>query len=284
MKKYLELLKPLLYLFLFLIPLHNFAQDQSTSAARINNIATYSDGELGEIKFSTSRVQLKRSNQNNWLDVKRNDDLYFNDILKLDKDIWLRVGIKNKIQKVNFSLSNNQENVNDTLLNKPARYKIIENKLNPGLTTLEILEGNAVVNVFKNFISTITDGILSVARSGSTTRVLYVVRSDNTGEIYLQQGHLTFPGNTEVPGLNEGQVAYFQNGQIINVFFPNVPMTTQYNDLIKYNNNTVWKKPFLKQPVTWIGAAVVGIGTVLIITKPWDKKVNVTVKINMGGN
>ncbi|MDP2890811.1 MAG: hypothetical protein Q8P34_17825, partial [Bacteroidota bacterium] len=59
----------------------------------------------------------------------------------------------------------------------------------------------------------------------------------------------------------------------------------KYNDFIKFNNSTVWKKPLLKQPVTWIGVAAVGIGTALIITKPWaSKEVTGNINISWGGN
>lgn len=275
MKTNLEIGMLIALFFIAVIPLQTIAQE---SAARISQIATISEGSKRESINETSLAKLRRSTQDNWLNAKKNDELYFNDILKLNKNIWVRVDIKNNIQGGKISLL--QED-----LSKSGRYQFIEDKDGSGRVSLDLIEGYAIFNVFKDAISTITRGLQSAVKSGSTTCALYNVRSDGSGEIYLQQGHLLFPGNSKIPGLNTGQVAQFQNGQITKVFFPDVPTTNKYNDFIKFNNSTVWKKPLLKQPVTWIGVAVVGIGTALIITKPWaSKEVTGTININWGGN
>lgn len=280
MKSKLEIGKLIASILLIVIPLQIIAQENRESAARINKIATISPGDIRQPINETSLAQLRRSTQNNWLNVKKNDELYLNDILKLNKNIWVRVNIKNNIQGGTISLFQNEKDLNES-----GRYKFIEDKDGSGRVAIELIQGYAIFNVFKDAISTITRGLQSAVKSGSTTRALYNVRSDGSGEIYLQQGHLLFPGNSKVPGLNTGQVAHFQNGQITKVFFPDVPMTNEFNDFIKFNNSTVWKKPILKQPVTWVGIAVVGIGTALIITKPWaPKEVSGTVNINWGGN
>lgn len=275
MKTNLEFGKLIALIFIAVIPMQTIAQE---SAARISQIATISEQRKRESINETSLAQLKRSTQDNWLNAKKNDDLYFNDILKLNKNIWVRVDIKNNIQGGKISLL--QEDLSES-----GRYKFIEDKDGSGRVSLELIEGYAIFNVFKDAISTITRGLQSAVKSGSTTCALYNVRSDGSGEIYLQQGHLLFPGNSKIPGLNTGQVAQFENGQITKVFFPDVLMASKYNDFIKFNNSTVWKKPLLKQPVTWIGVALVGIGTALIITKPWEsKEVTGTININWGGN
>jgi len=277
MKTNIEIGKLIALIFITVIPLQTIAQE---SAARINQIVKISEGSKRESTNETSLAQLRRSTQNNWLNAKKNDELYLNDILKLNKNIWVRVNIKNNIQGSNMSLFQGEKDLIES-----GRYKFIEDKDGSGKVAIELIEGYAIFNVFKDAISTITKGLQSAIKSGSTTCALYNVRSDGSGEIYLQQGHLLFPGNSKVPGLNTGQVAQFQNGQITKVFFPDVPMTKELNDLIKFNNSTVWKKPLLKQPVTWVGVAVVGIGTALIITKPWaSKEVTGTVNINWGGN
>jgi hypothetical protein len=281
---YLDIIKRLIFLLLILIPLRIFAQDNKENAARINKIATIKDGKIGEDRDSTSLAQLRRSSRNNWFNVKRNDNLYFEDILKLDKGIWLRVNIKSSLQNGNMSLFGNLENQSDTILSESGRYKFIEDKNGSGQVAIEVIHGFAILNVIKEKITTITGGLTSRVESGSISRALYKVNPDGSGEIFLQQGHLTFPGNAGVGGLKVGQVAQFNDGQITKVFFPEVITANQYNDFIRYNNKTVWKKPFLKQPVTWIGAATVAVGTVLIITKPWDKKVSGTINISWGGN
>jgi hypothetical protein len=284
MGTYLEIFKRLAFLLMILIPFHNSAQDKKHNAAWVNKIATINDGKIGEDKDSTSLAKLRRSSRNNWFNVKRNDDLYFDDILKLNKGIWLRVNIKNGLQNGNMSLFGSEENQSDNILNEPGRYKIIEDENQPGGVAIEVVHGFAILNVIKEKIATITGGLTSSVESGSISRALYKVNFDGSGEIYLQQGHLRFPGSSDVADLKVGQVAQFNNGQITKVFFPEIEMVNQYNDFIKYNNITVWKKPFLKQPVTWIGAAAVAVGTVLIITKPWDKKVSGSINISWGGN
>jgi hypothetical protein len=200
-------------------------------------------------------------------------------MLKLDKNIWLRLYIKNKTQKGNVSLLQNPKDLNES-----GRYQIIEDKDGSGKVAIELIQGYGIVNVMNNKISTITGGIQSAVTSGSTTRALFLVRPDSSGEIFLQQGHLTFPENSEVNGLEVGQVAQFKDGKITNVFFPDAFALTEYNDFIKFNNQKVWKKPILKQPLTWIGVAAVAVGTTLIITKPWDKKASGTININWGSN
>lgn len=261
-----------------IIPLRIIAQENVESAARINKIATISKGKIGESTNETSLAQLKRSNQNNWLKVKKKDELYFNDILKLDKDIWLRINIKNKSQDGSIALFPHD-------LKEPGQYQFMENPLGSRSVGIDIKQGSAILQVVKDKINTTIGGLTTAVKSGSITRALYNVRSDGSGEVYLQQGHLLFPGNSKVPGLITGQVAYFQDGQITKVFFPDLPMANKYNDFIKFNNSTVWQKPLLKQPVTWIGVAAVGIGTALIITKPWaSKEVTGTININWGGN
>ena len=278
MKTYLGISKLIAAIFIIVIPLQTIAQENEESAARINKIATISKGEIGQAINETSLAQRKRSTQNNWLNVKKKDELYFNDILKLDKDIWLRINIKNKSQNGSIALFPRD-------LKEPGKYQLKEEPFGSRSVGIDIQQGSAILQVVKDKINTTTGGLTTAVQSGSITRALFNVKSDGSGEIYLQQGHLLFPGNSKVPGLVKGQVAYFQNGQITKVFFPDVPMTNKFNDFIKFNNSTVWKKPFLKQPVVWIGAAIVGIGTALIITKPRaSKEVTGTVNINWGGN
>jgi len=284
MEIYLEIFKRLTFLLLILISLQVIAQDNEENVARINKIATIKNGKIEQEKDSTSLAKLRRNSRNSWFNVKRNDNLNFDDILRLDKGIWLRVNIKNSLQNGNMSLFGKPENQSDNILNEPGRYKIIEDKNESGHVAIEVIHGFAILNVIKEKITTITAGLTSSVESGSISRALYQVNFDGSGEIYLQQGHLTFPGNTEVGGLKVGQVAQFKDGQITNVFFPEVMVANQYNDFIKYNNLTVWKKPILKQPITWIGAAAVVVGTVLIITNNKDNKVNGTINISWGGN
>ncbi len=279
MKTNLFSFKLIAFIFTTVIPLQNFAQEKKEGAANINKIATYTDGKIGEFKSTTTSAQLKRSNQDDWLNVKKNEELYFNDILKLDKDIWLRVNIKNKIQKGNISLLQNPEDINES-----GKYKIMEEKDGSGRVSIELIQGYAIINMFKDFISTITGGLQSVVKSNSPSRALYLVRPDGSGEIFLKEGHLLFPGNAVVSELKVGEVAQFKDGQITNVFFPDVPLATKYNDFTKFNNVTVWKKPFWKRPVTWIGVAAVGIGTTIAIIHPWNKEVTGTININWGGN
>ncbi len=282
MKTNLLALKLVAFILLTAIPYLNFAQNKKEGAANINKIATLTDGKIDEYKSVTSSAQIKRSNQDDWLNVKKNEELFFNDILKLDKNIWLRVNIKNKIQQGSISLLQNPED-----LNQSGKYKITEDNDGSGRVAIELIQGYAIINIFKDFISTITGGLQSVVKSNSPSRALYLVRPDGSGEIFLKQGHLTFPGNPVVSELKVGEVAQFKDGQIINVFFPDVPLATKYNDFTKFNNSTVWKKSFWKRPVTWIGAAAVGIGTTLIIVQPWNsgnKQVTGTININWGGN
>lgn len=281
---YLDIIKRLAFVLLILIPLRVFAQNTDENAAQINKIATIRDGKIGEDRDSTSLAQFRRNSRNNWFNVKRNDNLYFNDVLKLDKGIWLRVKIKNSLQNGNLSLFGNPENQSDTILNEPGRYKFLEDKSETGRVAIEVIHGFAILNVIREKITTITGGLTSRVESGSISRALYKVNPDGSGEIFLQQGHLTFPENAGVSGLQVGQVAQFRDGQITNVFFPEVMAANQYNDFIKYNNKTVWKNPFLKQPVAWIGAAAVVVGTALIVINSRDKKVSGTINISWGGN
>ena len=268
-----------LILIIVIIPFQISAQETTEGVAKVKKIV---EGEKEHLNL-TSRAKLRRSDQINWQNVKKNDRLFFEDNLKLEKNIWLNLQIKNKSQNANLDFFTNEEQNEDTLLTESGRYKIIEDQNEAGKVAIEMQHGLAIINVLRDAIRLITSGLTSSVESGSITRAFYLARPDETGEIYLQQGHLTFPGNSEFPGLKNGQVAFFQNGEITSVFYPDALMTTKYNDIIKYNNSTVWKKPLLKKPVTWIGTAAVAIGTTLIITKPWDKKVNVTVNINMVG-
>jgi len=264
---------------LILISFSVIAQEKKEGAANINKIATVTDGKPGKYLKTTESAQLKRNNKNDWSEVNRHDELYFNDMLKLDKNIWLRLNIKNKTQKGNISLLQNPKDLNES-----GKYPIIEDKDGSGKVAIELIQGYGIVNVMNNKISTITGGIQSAVTSNSTSRALFLVRPDSSGEIFLQQGHLTFPENSEVKALEVGQLAQFKDGKITNVFFPEAIALTEYNDFIKFNNQKVWKKPFLKQPVTWIGLAAVAVGTTLIITKPWDKKASGTININWGSN
>ena len=264
------------------ISFHSFAQEETPGVAKIKKIATISEGKIEEYKEQTTRAQLRRNDQKNWIDVKKNDELFYNDILKLDKDIWLRLNVKNKLQSGNITFSSNPED-----LNEPGRYKILNDQDGSGRVAIELEQGVAVFSVVKNAVSTITTGLTSSVESGSTTRAYFLTRADKTGEIYLQQGHLTFPGNEEFSSLKEGQVAQFQNGQITKIFVPDVSMMNKYNDLIKFNNSTVWKKPFFKRPAVWAGAAAIGVSAALMIIKPWDSgndQVTGTVNVTWGSN
>lgn len=281
MKGNFKISKLIAAIIIVIIPSTIVAQERLEGVAKINKII---EGQK-EFKNPTSLAQIRRGNQGNWLNVKKNDELYFNDILKLDKDIWLRVNIKNSLQNSTLSLLSTPADSILKELKEPGRYKIYEDNVRSGKVAIELMQGTAIFNVLRDAITTITGGLISVVESGSTTRALYRVNTDGSGEIFLQQGHLLFPGNSKVPGLMTGQVAQFQNGQITNVFFPDIPLATKYNNFIKYNNSTVWKKPFLKRPTTWIGAAAVGIGTALIIIKPWaTNEVTGTINVNWGSN
>ncbi len=267
--------KLLVLVTIVLIPLQIIAQGANEIAATVNKIATYSEGNAGEKLKVTSLAQFQRSTGNNWFDIKENDQLYYNDILKLNEEIWLRLNVKNRRQNGSICMFPNN-------LSEPGRYQLMECPEGSMNAALTIESGSAILEVGKNLICTNAGGIKSEVKSGSISRAYFNVRADNSGEIFLQQGHLTFPENSEVTGLKVGQVAQFKDGKITNIFFPDAVALSQYNDLIKFNNKTVWKKPFLKQPVTWIAAAVVAAGTTLIITKPWDKQVSGTVRINWG--
>lgn len=262
-----------------LFPMRISAQESTEGVARINNIVEGKD----EYKKTTNRAQLKRDDQGDWLNVKKNDELYFDNILRLDKNIWLRINVKNRIQNGNIAISTNPDEVLKDI-NEQGKYKIIEDTDGTGEVAIELIHGIAVFNVIKNKIKTITNGLTSSVESGSTTRAFYSVHADGSGEIYLQQGHLTFPGNAEFTGLKVGQAATFKDGQITKVFFPDVAMASKYQEMIKYNNNTVWKRSFFKNPATWIGVAAVGIGTAVLIAKPWNNgnEVTGTVNVNWG--
>lgn len=270
----------MVFVLFFLIPFQMFAQEKEESAANVNKIATMTDGKVGEFLKTTSNAQLKRNNQNDWSNVNKHEELYFNDILRLEKNIWLQVNIKNKIQKGNLSILPNPKNLNES-----GRYEIIKAEDGSGGVAIKFIQGVGIINVMNNKISTITGGIESAVRSGSTSRALFSVNSNNSGEIYLQQGHLTFPGNNKFGGLQEGQVAQFKDGEITNVFFPDALALSEYNDFIKFNNTTIWKKPFFKQPAVWIGAATIVTGaTILIINGSKQKNVTGTINVNWGGN
>ncbi|GEM_PF-6846236 len=262
---------------------HLSAQNTEKNVGVINKLATIKDGEIEQNKESTSLAKLKRGSNIVWKNVKLDDKLYYNDILRLNKNIWVRLSFKSKTQKGNISLFANQ----DTTLSQTGRYKILKDENDPNRISIDLVEGFAVFNVVKKLISANTRGLKSSVKSGSTSRALYFVDTDGSGYIYLQQGNLSFPQNTETPELKVGEVAYFKDGEIDYISTPNIQMLNQFNEFIKYNNATVWKKPFWKNPLTWVGIAAAGVGTSLLIIQPWKKEeqtVSGNININWGGN
>lgn len=247
--------------------------------AKISKIATVSEGVISEMRNETSLARLRRSNQKNWLNVKRNDELFFNDNLELKENIRLRIQVKNQLQEGNFVFIPHPD------LKEPGLFEIKEAQDGVNLVSIEIQQGSAIFSVMQNRINTTTQGLQSIVESGSTTRALFHVRPDSSGEIYLQQGRIIFPDDPTASRLDPGEAAHFRDGRITKIFVPAAGLVTEYKDFIKINNSTIWKPPLLKRPVFWIGTAAVGIGTALLIAKPWESNhVSGNLNVNWGSN
>ncbi len=259
-----------------LIPNLLYAQE---GVAKINKIATVSEGVISEMKNETSLARLKRSNQKNWLNVKRKDELFFNDNLELKENIRLRIQVKNQLQEGNLVFIPHPD------LKEPGLYEVKKAQDGDNLVAIEIQQGSAIFSVMQNKINTTTQGLQSIVESGSTTRAIFHVRPDSSGEIYLQQGRLLFPDDPTANRLNPGEAAYFRNGRITKIFVPAVGLATEYQDFIKLNNSKIWKPPLLKRPLFWIGATVVGTGIALLIANPGESnQVTGNLNINWGPN
>jgi hypothetical protein len=245
--------------------------------AKINKIATVSEGVISEMKNETSLARLRRNNQKNWLNVKRKDELFFNDNLELKENIRLRIKVKNQLQDGNLVFVPLPD------LKEPGLYEVREARDGNNLVAIEIQQGSAIFSVMQNKINTTTKGLQSIVESGSTTRALFHVRPDSSGEIYLQQGRLTFPDDPSANHLNPGEAAYFRDGRITKIFVPEVGLISEYDDFIRLNNSKIWKPPLLKRPVFWIGVAAVGIGTALLIN-PRENQVTGNINIHWSPN
>lgn len=259
-------------LILALIPNLLVAQE---GVARINKIATVTEGVLGDMKDETSLAQLRRSDQENWLNIKRKDELYFNDNLKLEENIRLRIKVKNRIQSGEMVFIPQD-------LKEPGLFEVKEiQEGGAELVAIEIRKGSAIFSVMQDRIHTTTQGLQSIVESGSTTRALFHVRPDSSGEIFLQQGKLTFPDDPAAKRLKPGEVAHFKDGRITNILVPTTALATEYKEFIKINNAKIWKPSLLKRPGFWGGVAAVGVGSALLLIKP---KVTGNVNVNWNDN
>ncbi len=257
-----------------LIPFQNAAQE---GVAKITKIATISEGVVKEEKNQTSLAQLRRNDQRNWLNIKINEKLFYNDNLKLEQNIRLRLRVKNQLQNGTVSMMPYPD------LKEPGLYEVKEAQDGSRRVAIEIRQGSGIFTVIKDKIQVNTQGLQSVVESGSTTRALYHVRSDSSGEVYLEQGHLTFPKDPKVNRLNVGEAAYFRNGQITSVFVPTAQLASEYENFIQMNSSTVWKPSLLKRPGFWAGAAAVGVSTAILIIQPWKSdKATGNINVNWG--
>lgn len=258
------------------MPFAIIAQTETEGIAKINKIATFSDGIRKDIKGQTPFAQIQRKDLNKWVNAQRNDNLFFQDILKLEQDVRLRVNVKNKLQNGSISMVQHPD------LKQEGRYKVIQSNDGTGRVSIEIMQGSAILQVVKDKIHTTTGGLTSVVESGSTTRALFHMKPDTSGEIFLEQGKLTFPGSSVASSLQAGQVAHFSNGQITKILTPTPQLTADYKDFIKTNNKTVWKPPIWKNPIFLVGAAAVISGTTYLIVKsgPGDKKATGTISVS----
>lgn len=251
----------LVNLFVLAIYCNSSAQEE---AARIHRIADVSSGKAKIIKGTTNIVKVQRKKQGSWLNAKRNDNLFFQDLLRLADDARVRLRIKRKRQDAEVVF------LPDTLLTVKDKgdYQIREAEKGSGRVAIDILQGKSIITVFKDELKVITRSLVSIVSSASTTRALFNVHPNGTGEIYLDKGTISFPDNPQADSIKVGQVARFSNGRITQIFTPGIAVASAYAAFIKLNNDTIWKRPFWLRPEFLIGSAfAVGVGAAVFRNK-----------------
>lgn len=227
-----------------------FAQER---AATILKIANLSSGEI-DIVDETPLVKIKSEAQQSWLNAKKNKHLFTRDFLSLARDARVKVKIKSRQQDGTIVFVPHPD------LTKDGNYQVKEATDGSGRIAIEIQQGSSVITIIKGELEVIAQRLRSVVRSSSTSRALYHVRDDGTGEIYLQMGTLRFPDNPEADSVKVGQVVHFYNGQITQMFTPGLQPASTYLGFIETNNATIWKTPLWKKPGFWLGATAVAAG------------------------
>lgn len=227
-----------------------FAQER---AATILKIANLSSGEV-DIVDETPLVKVKGEAQQAWQYAKKNKHLFRHDFLSLARYARVKVKIKGRQQDGTIAFVPHPD------LTKDGNYQVKEATDGSGRIAIEIQQGSSIVTIVKGELEVITQRLRSVVRSSSTSRALYHVRDDGTGEIYLQMGTLRFPDNPEADSVRVGQAVRFNNGQITQIFTPGLQPTSTYLGFIETNNATIWKTPLWRKPGFWLGATAVAAG------------------------
>lgn len=232
-----------------------FAQER---AATILKIANLSSGEV-DIVDETPLVKIKSETQQVWQNAKKDKHLFLRDFLSLARDTRVKVKIKRTQQDGTIAFVPHPD------LAKDGTYQVKEATDGSGRIAIEIQQGSSIITIVKGELEVITHRLRSVVRSSSTSRALYHVRDDGTGEIYLQMGRLSFPDNPEADSMKVGQVVQFNNGQITQMFTPGFQPTSKYLGFIETNNATIWKTPLWRKPGFWLGATAAATGAIVAI-------------------
>lgn len=247
-----------------------FAQEQ---AATILKIANLSSGEV-DIVDETPLVKIKSEAQQAWQYAKKNKHLFLHDFLSLARDARVKVKIKHRQQDGTIAFVPHPD------LTKDGNYQVKEATDGSGRIAIEIQQGSSVITIVKGELEVIAQRLRSVVRSSSTSRVLYHVRDDGAGEIYLQMGTLRFPDNPEADSMKVGQVAHFNNGQITRMFTPGLQPTSTYLGFIETNNAIIWKTPLWQKWGFWLGATAVAAGVGVAIIPPGKDEVTGTITVS----
>jgi hypothetical protein len=251
-----------------LVPAGAGAQEESR-VGEIERIAELvGGGELVKIERESDRVQVRRGAQ--WVLAGPDSRLQMEDMLRVQRYVDVRFKVDRPAERGRLTflpevlLPDGARAFSIDSVGPHADYVVHQDSTAQRDLTVVVETGSLLVDWSVGRLAVVAAGVRSLITG---TRVAYSLdASGDAGEIFLEEGSLTFP---DFPGINvaPGQVVFIQRGLPPTVTAPPAEAAELYETAMRYNGEEIWSRltPFWRRPVFLVPAAIAVTGGVVAL-------------------
>jgi hypothetical protein len=260
----------LLFAVILLLPADGRAQEESR-VGEIEKVAELvGGGEVVRIDRESDRVQVRRGTE--WALAGPASGLLTKDLLRVQRYVDVRFRVDRPAERGRLTflpealLPDGARAFSIDSVGPHADYVVLEDSTAQRDLTVVVETGSLVVNWSVGRLAVVAAGVRSLITG---TRVAYAMEaSGDAGQIFLEEGSLSFPDFPEID-VRAGQIVFIQRGLPPRVSDPGSEEVELYQLAILYNDEEVWEgsttPPFWRRPAFFIPAAVAVTGGVVAL-------------------